>query len=205
MLPSFIFGRVSCNVDVPGYQYSYESTPEVRALREKAEKGDVEAQVKLGDMFALGEGVKKNVEEAAKWYRLAAGNGHPEAQFELGWIYEKGITVPKDLVEAERLYEAAARQGHAKAQLNLGNICIIREGHAGAEKAFPLYLASAEQGLLSAQLRTGRNYLRGTGIARDEKEAREWFRKARDNAKTPEEKTQVEEFAENAGFVFEGN
>ena len=40
-----------------------------------AEKGVAQAQVSLAEMFARGDGVPRNMAEAAKWYRLAAEQG----------------------------------------------------------------------------------------------------------------------------------
>jgi hypothetical protein len=43
-------------------------TAEIDAFREKAEKGDVEAQVGLGNLYAFGQD-QKNRKHAVKWYR----------------------------------------------------------------------------------------------------------------------------------------
>lgn len=49
-----------------------------------AEKGNPEAQFRLGWMYAHGEGVMQSDEEAVKWYRKAAQQDHVIAQFNLG-------------------------------------------------------------------------------------------------------------------------
>ena len=46
--------------------------PEVDELRTRAERGDVVAQLLLGDMYDNGEGVAQDAVEAVRWYRLAA-------------------------------------------------------------------------------------------------------------------------------------
>ena len=46
-----------------------------RLYRLAAEEGDVAAQVNLGNMYAYGDGVPKNLNEAVKWYRRAADQG----------------------------------------------------------------------------------------------------------------------------------
>ena len=49
-------------------------TPEIEALRARAEQGDAEAQFKLGAMYDFGRsGLLQDDAEAARWYRLAAG------------------------------------------------------------------------------------------------------------------------------------
>ena len=51
-------------------------TPEIDALRVRAEAGDAEAQNNLGVMYANGEGVPQDDAEAVRWYGLAAEQGH---------------------------------------------------------------------------------------------------------------------------------
>ena len=47
-------------------------TPEIDALRARAEAGDAEAQLDLGGMYGNGNGVSQDDAEAVRWYRLAA-------------------------------------------------------------------------------------------------------------------------------------
>ena len=54
-------------------------TPDIDALRERAEQGDAEAQWSLGLAYAKGEGVPQDDAEAARWYRLAAEQGYARA------------------------------------------------------------------------------------------------------------------------------
>jgi uncharacterized protein len=63
-----------------------------------AERGDAEAQAKLGWMFLTGRGVPQDFYKAAKWYYFAASQGHREAQFQLGLLYNKGQGVMRDYV-----------------------------------------------------------------------------------------------------------
>ena len=62
-----------------------------------------------------GISVKKDLAEAAKWYRKAATQGVAKSQFALGLIYEKGKGVKKDLAEAAKWYGEAAAQGDVEA------------------------------------------------------------------------------------------
>ncbi len=77
-----------------------ESTSnEVKALIVKAEAGDAEAQCNLGVCYANGKGVRKDGEEAVKWYRKAADQGLALRQYHLGLCYANGEGVPEDWVE----------------------------------------------------------------------------------------------------------
>ena len=50
-------------------------TPQIDALRVRAEAGDADAQTVLGAMYDFGEGVPQNYAEAARWFRLAVKGG----------------------------------------------------------------------------------------------------------------------------------
>ena len=54
-------------------------TPDIDALRARAEEGDADAQVNLGLMYANGEGVPQDDAEAVAWTRKAAEPGRATA------------------------------------------------------------------------------------------------------------------------------
>lgn len=89
-------------------------------LRQRAEQGDTEAQYDLGLMYANGEGVARDDEQAVRWFRSAAEQGDADAQFNLSFMYLNGEGVPQDYEEAIRWFRAAAEQGLAPAQFYLG-------------------------------------------------------------------------------------
>jgi serine/threonine protein kinase len=91
-----------------------------KACRRQAETGDVEAQFKLGVMYAYGRGTAKNETEAADWLRKAAGQKHLTAQTRLGLMLARGAGVAKNEAEAAQWLRRAAEQGDAIAQFNLG-------------------------------------------------------------------------------------
>lgn len=52
----------------------------IDVLRLKAEyQGDAEAQFQLGECYETGDTVDKDLQQAAKWYRMAAGQGYEPA------------------------------------------------------------------------------------------------------------------------------
>ena len=73
-----------------------------------AEKGDAEAQYLVAYLYDDGLGVKHDLAEAARWYRMAAEQQHTYAQFNLAIFYSDGIGVPRDPVEAYRWFMLAA-------------------------------------------------------------------------------------------------
>jgi Cu2+-containing amine oxidase len=67
----------------------------------------------------MGLGVKKDVNEAAKWIRKAAEQGFDEAQVVMSKFYLVGEGVEKDVNEAAKWDHKAAEQGHRYALLRL--------------------------------------------------------------------------------------
>ena len=122
------------------------------ALRQKAEQGDVDLQVKLGVMYFRGQDVTQDYSEAANWIGKAAGQGHAGAQNALGYMYQSGQGVSKDDAEAAKWYRKAADQNLAAAQFNLG---IMYENGRGVPKdeleALKWYRKAAAQGNTDAQ------------------------------------------------------
>lgn len=85
-----------------------------------AEKGDAEAQLFLGLMYANGTGIPQFYKEAEKWYLLAAEQGNADAQALLGYIYWAGTGVEKDEKKALKFWMLAAEQGNVDAQRMAG-------------------------------------------------------------------------------------
>ena len=79
-----------------------------------ADDNDPQSQYNLGWMFRHGKGVSKDAAEAARWFKLSAGQGHANAQVNLGVMYEYGIGVDKDADESEKWYIFAYDQGFVK-------------------------------------------------------------------------------------------
>ena len=148
-------------------------------LKDAANKGHVDAQLKLGYCYDEGLGVSKDDYEANKWYRKAAEQGSAAAQYNLGYHYQYGEGIDKDYSEAVKWYRKAAEQGDADAQLKLG-YC-YDEG-LGVSKddyeANKWYRKAAEQGNAQAQFNLGYNYYHGEGVSQDYSEAVKWYRKA---------------------------
>ena len=60
--------------------------------KERAERGEVNAQVELADNLAANQ----LVAQAVEWYRKAAERGNVEAKFRLGEILLNGVSTPSD-------------------------------------------------------------------------------------------------------------
>ena len=122
----------------------------------------------LGYCYANGEGVAKDLSEAARLYKLAAKQGNANAQANLGFCYYSGEGVVEDLSKAVELSTLAANQGHAAAQSNLGFCYYSGEGVVkDLSKTVEFYTLAANQGNASAQSNLGYCYEKGEGVAKD--------------------------------------
>lgn len=118
------------------------SSPEDRTItvqwyRDNAEKGDLDAQYKLGLLHLTGKGALQDFGEAAKWLKLAAEQGHPQAQYQLGLIYRVGHGVQTDQAQAYKWLNLAAAAGVNQAVLVRNEVMrqLSAEQLATAQKA----------------------------------------------------------------------
>jgi hypothetical protein len=97
-------------------------------FRPLAEEGRSGAQLRLGGMYILGQGVPKDNAEGLKWIRRAAEQGHPRTQTGLGSMYELGAGAPQDYQETVKWYRKAAVQGDAWGQRKLAEMYANGQG-----------------------------------------------------------------------------
>ena len=83
----------------------------IKDLKKRAVQGDTSAQSRLGYVYEVGEGVRKNIRTAVEWYKKAAKAGDPGAQLNLGRCYRDGIGLLRNVPAAAKLFRAAADQG----------------------------------------------------------------------------------------------
>jgi TPR repeat protein len=83
-------------------------------------KKDAKAQLSLGTMYYIGQGVTQSYTDAAKLFERSAKQGNVLAQDILGEMYDQGLGVPQDYKTAAKWYRLAAEQGDATGQYNLG-------------------------------------------------------------------------------------
>ena len=85
-----------------------------------AQQGDAKAQYNLGLMYASGDGVIYDANQAAYWYQQSSKQGYREAQYALAVMTFNKELESLDYTQAIAWYQAAAKQGHVKSQENLG-------------------------------------------------------------------------------------
>ena len=140
-----------------------------KELRPLAERGDTEAQYRLGLMYEFGKGFKVDKPQAMVWLGKSAEHGNPSAQTELGVIYATGDGVPQDNVKSVAWFRKAASQGNATAQYNLGLMYAKGSGVRNDDaQAIAWFRKAAEQGELNAQFKLGVAYENGEGVPKDD-------------------------------------
>ena len=90
---------------------AYQRADYAAALEEwraPAEAGNAEAQLRLGNLYANGEGVKESLRNSTFWFDKAAKQGDLQSAYYLAEAYETGEGVPKDRGQAFDLYKGVA-------------------------------------------------------------------------------------------------
>jgi uncharacterized protein len=155
------------------------TTADLAATVQRAERGDVEAQLLAGMTYRAGKVVTRDFNQAIEWFRKAAAKNHPMAQNVLGLMYASGEGVPADPAVAVQWFGKAAAQGYGAAQSNLGWVYYTGSGTTqNPAEAVRLFRLASEQGNASGQNRLATAYFQGAGVQKDERQAFEWYRKA---------------------------
>src|SRR5260370_13426270 len=74
------------------------------SLLKKANAGDVQAQLKLGEAYLSGVSDAQDYTKAASWFQKAADQGLGQAQFDMGALYETANRVQQDDTKAASRY-----------------------------------------------------------------------------------------------------
>lgn len=132
--------------------YGFDGT-DFNGIRKLAEKGDPEAQMKVGVMLSAGIGVEQDRLEGLKWYQKSADQGYPEGEWNLAFVYIRGEIVPQDFKRAFDLLQKAADAGHAEAQYDLGMMYLqgLAVPAPDQEKAEVWFRRAAAQGSRQAR------------------------------------------------------
>ncbi|KAG3121346.1 hypothetical protein PI125_g337 [Phytophthora idaei] len=130
----------------------------------------------LGQMYFAGNGTKKDLLVAEKWFELASSAGDIEACHQLGLLMCEKAAHLKDTQQSDEFFSLArvrftqaAGQGHRDAQYELG--VFHENGRGGCEssesEAATWYAKAADQGHTGAESSLGRLFLFGMQIQQD--------------------------------------
>lgn len=126
----------------------------LKNLVTKAEQGDVDAMVMVGDCYNRGLHTEKDDQEAHRYYKMAADKGHVQANLMVAIDLLNGIGTPKDKKAGTKYLQIAADGGAAFGQYLLASMYKIGEiGLFGREqKAMKYFEMAAKQGDAKSQV-----------------------------------------------------
>lgn len=126
----------------------------LKNLVTKAEQGDVDAMVMVGDCYNRGLHTEKNDQEAHRYYKMAADKGHVQANLMVAIDLLNGIGTSKDKKAGTKYLQIAADGGAAFGQYLLASMYKIGEiGLFGREqKAMKYFEMAAKQGDAKSQV-----------------------------------------------------
>lgn len=145
-----------------------------RYLIEAAEKGLVDAQLRLAGLYnakALAESEESN---ERIWLEEACAQGDARAFFALGVFYNQNNN--EDIETVIELWEESAKRGYAPAQYNVGRF--YEEGVVFSKdnkKAIKWYKKAYNQGDIEAAYRLGLLYSLGDGVEKNIDKALEYY------------------------------
>ncbi|CAG2101027.1 unnamed protein product [Medioppia subpectinata] len=143
-----------------------------------ADKGDIQAQVGLGQLhYQGGRGVDQDHSRALTYFTQAADAGNANAMAFLGKMHLEGSHVVIQSNEtALKYFEMAAEKGNPVGQSGLGLMYLYGKGvDKDYAKAFKYFSQAATQGWVDGQLQLGLMYLNGFGVTKDFRTAIKYF------------------------------
>ncbi len=143
----------------------------VQLLSQTSIRKNPEAQTMLGELYANGLGVEKNIGMAIQ-HLSRASDHNSHAAFLLGTLFEKGDDVPENLNQAIRWYKRSAKRGDKDATNRLGILLATGKGiEKNPEKARQYFEKSVQSGLFKANANLAWLYHCGIGTCKDELKA----------------------------------
>lgn len=157
------------------YSENYE---EYKRIESKAQNGDAEAQIEIGNIYEQNQ----KFSAAVFWYKRAAESGNPVAMCYLGSFYTLGRGVQKNNDKAFYWYKKSADTGDKIGLYYLG-LCYERGVgiKQNFKEAFNYYKKSAELDYEDAFISLANLYFKGVGTEKNLQEAEKWYKKAASN------------------------
>jgi TPR repeat protein len=178
--PNYLKPGVQTDLAFGAYQRGYYVTALREAMKRiDANPADGPAMTLVGQLYKDGMGVRLNLTEAARWYKLAAEHGDPQGAFALAMAYLRGAGVKTDPKAARPLLEQAAAAGHSGALYNLG-LMNIDEDLQDFAKAAGYFQRAVDLGNMDAAYALALLYRDGRGVRQDPAKAGQFLKMAAD-------------------------
>lgn len=142
----------------------FSACSQASRLNVKCLAGEAAVCAELGDMYANGRGVARDLGQASQAYQRACDGGAADVCNTLGEIVERSGGVEGGTPRAERYYQQACDGGSSPGCLNLG---LVAAGREEKERAFALYERSCNGGWAPGCHQMAASYEQGEGVAVD--------------------------------------
>ncbi|RYU67017.1 sel1 repeat family protein [Aliivibrio finisterrensis] len=141
-------------------------------LTSAANNGSIEAQNKIGVMYAKGIGTDVNTHLAIQYFTKAAKNESSMAYYNLGKVYES----QNKFTTATNWYNKAIEMSNSNAMNNLADLYLQGKGLVqNTNQAELLYVQAAELGNATSMRNLGFLYFKGIEVKQDMEKAYFWF------------------------------
>jgi TPR repeat protein len=151
-------------------------------LIEAADAGDPFSQNALGCRLRAGEGVKRDLPRAARYFKMAADQGNVEAMVNYGMALEGGSGLAQNMAMAAEYYERAMDAGDSWGMFCYADMLEFGKGVPKDEaRAVQLFKLAADSGDAKAQSRYGMFAEFGKyGVPKSNLEAARYYKMASD-------------------------
>ena len=139
-------------------------------------------QAILGNFYETGSGIKKDINEALKWYEKSANAGSALGEAFLGTLYFDGKGVSKDSAKAFQLFEKSAMKNDIRGMTGLAMCYYKGDGiEKDYDKAYEILkrIVQIDDKQESALKIIGLCYYYGHGVEKNEEIAKDYFIKAK--------------------------
>ncbi|KAG1701310.1 Protein sel-1 1 [Nymphon striatum] len=196
--------RLQDEIENPGSSTGILDEDLLQYYKLLADKGDIQAQLGLGQLYYQGgRGVMQDHQRAYNYFLNAANAGNANAMAFLGKMYMEGGSAVKQNNQTALLYfNNAARLNNPVGQSGLGLMYLYGKGvekldfkfisymmanlvtmcliefvfnQQDANKAFSQFQRAADQGWVDGQLQLGNMFYRGIGVQKDVKKAIKYY------------------------------
>ena len=170
--------RLQDEIETGGYSSGVLDNDLIEYYQLLADKGDVQAQVGLGQLhYQGGRGIEMDHRQALNYFIQAADSGNAVAMAFLGKMYLEGSDIVTQSNDTAFMYfKKAADMGNPVGQSGLGLIYLHGRGVGkDYKKAFDYFRKAAEQNWVDGQLQLGNMYYEGLGVNTDYKMAVKYF------------------------------
>ncbi len=158
----------TASLDTASLDTASLDTASFNTVYKLAHEDNIEAQLRLADMYYYGIDTQRSYSDALHWYNLAQEYTDGQAQYNMGLMYSEGRGTEVNINKALEWFKRSANNGH-------NNSTTIVRNH----EYFLDISKKAENGDTDAQVDLGLIFSDGTSIyGKDYDKAYYWFNKA---------------------------